>query len=523
MTMTMTMSRIILIATLILASCTTSCTCTLLVSAATTTDREGDSESSSSSSSDHMNHNSNSIVQQQQQQQQQPEDYQQRLVDWIRAGTNGYFHPSVVWKRLGPEGNESGPYAMHTLVDVKKGTPLLVVPRGYVLDSYQTYDTCTTVARMLEEYEQKQEDSLFAPYLSYLFEKKEGGTSNGLLPTSWTTTGKHILDQILDIENKKSHENDTDDDDDDEDEDRDSNHNRDRDRYGRGLEPRYYEQPNVFEQCGPYFRGPLPNEALAVHDDTNDSKRQRVQDAFLFHVSRSWTDKMVPILDMYNHRNGRWLNVESTTAHDLSQDITAFAARDIQAGEQLQNSYSECMDEDCDYGEIKYTYLTPHILKDYGFVELYPRRWRLGGGGGGGGHKGLIGEIDEDPLNNGKKTFQWIFETPNQKDIEWLTHQLQRLQKMEDKVRTQIEKHRKSSKKRSSNSSNHEDTNEEHDEDMRFNIAHEAETLVELYEGYVEVLHLAIEHQHDAVGLTYAEHRKEVQHAQQEFMEEQEL
>merc|ERR1712238_324062 len=107
----------------------------------------------------------------------------------------------------------------------------------------------------------------------------------------------------------------------------------------------------------------------------------------------------------------------------------------IQAGEQLQNSYSECMDEDCDYGEIKYTYLTPHILKDYGFVELYPRRWSLGGGGGGGGHKGLIGEIDEDPLNNGKKTFQWIFETPNQKDIERLTHQLQRLQKMEEKVR----------------------------------------------------------------------------------------
>merc|ERR1719491_2344458 len=512
--MTMTKLRSILIATLILASCTTFCTGTLLVSAATTTtDREGESESES-----------NSIVQPQPQP--QPEDYQQRLVDWIRAGPNGYFHPSVVWQRLGPEGSKgTGPYAMHTLVDVKKGTPLLVVPRGYVLDSFQTYDTCTTVARMLEEYEQKQEDSLFAPYLSYLFEKKEGGTSNGLLPTSWTTTGKHILDQILDIENN------TDDEEEDEDEDRDSNHNRDRDRYGRGLEPRYYEQPNVFEQCGPYFRGPLPNEALAVHDDTNDSKRQRVQDAFLFHVSRSWTDKMVPILDMYNHRNGRWLNVESTTAHDLSQDITAFAARDIQAGEQLQNSYSECMDEDCDYGEIKYTYLTPHILKDYGFVELYPRRWRLSGGGGG-GDKGLIGEVDEDPMNPGKKTFQWIFDTPNQKNIEWLTQQLQRLQEMEEHVRTQIETHRhrrrteeeerKSSRRRSSSDNNEENEN---NEDMRFNIAHEAETLVELYEGYVEVLQLAIEHQHDPVGLTYAEHRKEVQHAQQElkFMEEQEL
>merc|ERR1712238_193263 len=123
--------------------------------------------------------------------------------------------------------------------------------------------------------------------------------------------------------------------------------------------------------------------------------------------------------------------------------------------------------------------------------ELYPRRWRLSGGGGG-GDKGLIGEVDEDPMNPGKKTFQWIFDTPNQKNIEWLTQQLQRLQEMEEHVRTQIETHRhrrrteeEERKRRRSSSDNNEEN--ENNEDMRFNIAHEAETLVELYEGYVEV------------------------------------
>ena len=105
---------------------------------------------------------------------QQPEAYQQRLVDWVRSGKNGFFHPKVVWKRLG--GN--GPYAMHTTVDLPKGTKLLVVPRSHVLDSYKTYDECTTVARMLGEYE-KGDDSFFAPYLSYLFDETPGGTGSG--------------------------------------------------------------------------------------------------------------------------------------------------------------------------------------------------------------------------------------------------------------------------------------------------------------------------------------------------------
>ena len=37
---------------------------------------------------------------------------------------------------------------------------------------------------------------------------------------------------------------------------------------------------------------------------------------------------------MINHRNGKWLNVESTTAH-AGKDIRVYALRDIKKGEQL--------------------------------------------------------------------------------------------------------------------------------------------------------------------------------------------
>jgi len=47
----------------------------------------------------------------------------------------------------------------------------------------------------------------------------------------------------------------------------------------------------------------------------------------------------VPILDMINHRNGKWKNVESTTAH-AGKDIRVYALRNIEKGEQL---WSECV------------------------------------------------------------------------------------------------------------------------------------------------------------------------------------
>ena len=372
---------------------------------------------------------------------QQPEAYQQRLVDWIRSGKNGFFHPQVQWQRLGG----TGPYAMHAMVDMPKGTKLLVVPRSHVIDSYKTHDECVTVARMIGEYE-KGDNSFFAPYLSYLFDDTLGGTTTGLLPGGWSQEGQNVLSSIL--------------------------HGGVRDM-DYGLEPRYFEQPDVFDVCDKNFRAGMKDEELEDED-----VRQHAQDAFLYYISRSWTDKMVPVLDMYNHRNGKSLNVESTTAH-TDEDITAFALRDIKAGEQLQNTYSECMDHDCDFGEIKYSYDTAKIFNDYGFLEFYPRRWPLNPEG-----QNVIAEIDED-LETGAKSFQWIFQTPSPDTIEWVTSQLAHLRKIEEPLRKRVEEH-----KRSKAGGKHN------------NIEHEADSLLEIFEGYIEVLDMALKHKNDPVGVS---------------------
>mmetsp|Transcript_27718 Transcript_27718/g.59242 ORF Transcript_27718/g.59242 Transcript_27718/m.59242 type:complete len:437 (-) Transcript_27718:340-1650(-) len=402
----------------------------------------------------------------------QPEAYQQRLVDWIRSGKNGFFHPKVQWKRLGEDG--TGPYAMHTTVDIPKGETLLVVPRSHIIDSYRTHWDCVTIARMLHEYDLGDE-SFFAPYVSYLFDSTVGGTSTGLLPTSWSDDGKHLLKRFVGRDDEKHH------------------HHR-----GRGLEPYYFEHEGVFEMCGSNFRAESKSEELKDEDE-----RQHTEDAYAFHLSRSWGDKMVPVLDMYNHRNGASKNVESTSAHAIEEDVTAFALRDIKAGEQLQNTYSECLDNDCDWGEMKYSYLTQNIFMDYGFLEMYPRRWLLGLEDDGNDERleRVIAEVDQD-LESGEKTFRWIFERPGKQAINWITEQLDRLRDIEIEFALDVAKHKKKTAKLAGSS---------------FNIEHEAASLLEIYEGYVEILEMALEHKDDPVGVTLEAFEEELEELRSEL------
>lgn len=392
----------------------------------------------------------------------QPEAYQQRLVDWIRSGENGFFHPAVVWKRLGPDG-KSGPYAMHTTRDVPKGENLLVVPRSYTIDSLKTYENCFTVARMLHEYE-RGDDSHYAPYLSYLFDDTIGGTSTGLLPTSWSQEGQDLLEYILGSDEQE------------------------------GLRPKKFIHESVFEECGSEFRA--KNREHRLEDKI---LRQRAEDAYVFVLSRSWGDKMIPVLDMFNHRNGASKNVESTTVHYNNDDISAFALRDIKAGEQLQNTYSECMDDDCNWGEMQYKYLTHHIFVDYGFLELYPRRWELGPR-----NNEVIAEVDQD-LQTGEKVFKWIFETPSTAALQWISKHLERLRNIETKVHQSVSNHRITTGK------------------THQNIEHEADSLLELHEGYVEILEMALQHKDDSIGVTHKQFSELLQNTRNEVENYDEL
>ncbi|KAG7366650.1 SET methyltransferase domain containing protein [Nitzschia inconspicua] len=318
---------------------------------------------------------------------QQPEQWQNDLVNWLISKPNGYFSDKVLWTKT-----EMG-YNMHAAEDIPKDTTLMIIPQAALITSDGTDEECITISKMMKEYE-KGEASEFYPYIRYLFGGHEGGTSTGLLPTTWSEPAKDLLKQMV----------------------------------GTDLYPKQFEksQKRILVDCQEFIDR---KELESMSKET----AQKWQDAFIFWVSRSWSDKMVPILDMINHRNGKWLNVESTTAHS-GQDIRVYALRDIKKGEQLWNTYNECLDEDCNYGRIKYSYITQHILMDYGFVEAYPRRFIFhvdAKGTDRNNKQFLIVEIDEDPEDPTKRTFEWHFRKPTDAQLHWIYNQLSRLKDME--------------------------------------------------------------------------------------------
>jgi hypothetical protein len=136
-----------------------------------------------------------------------------------------------------------------------------------MIKSNNTGETCVTILNMIEEYEKGPEGD-FYPYIKYLYGGHEGGTTPGLLPTTWSDEAKNVL-QIL---------------------------------VGKQLIPRQIEFPSVFSACRDFIP---PEKIEAMSPET----KQRYEDGHKFLISRSWDDKMVPILDMINHRNGTFQNV----------------------------------------------------------------------------------------------------------------------------------------------------------------------------------------------------------------------
>eukprot|EP00534_Pseudo-nitzschia_fraudulenta_P014541 CAMPEP_0201239892 /NCGR_PEP_ID=MMETSP0852-20130820/27142_1 /ASSEMBLY_ACC=CAM_ASM_000632 /TAXON_ID=183588 /ORGANISM="Pseudo-nitzschia fraudulenta, Strain WWA7" /LENGTH=499 /DNA_ID=CAMNT_0047535493 /DNA_START=7 /DNA_END=1506 /DNA_ORIENTATION=- len=426
-----------------------------------------------------------SKTRQQRERETQPEAYQERLVEWLLEDPESFFHPSILWKRLGP-GGTSGPYAMHATEDIASGTPLIFLPRKYVLESLmkppdelsETYRTdprmCATVEKMLDEHFNRKNESFYAPYLSYLFDDTAGGTSRGLLPTSWSDHSKGILDLILDKDGEDGTNN---------------------------LDPHDYTQSSVFSLCADD-----PEEDSEGDDDDYDDGLggdddddgfgggrltavdmvQEAEDAFLFLTSRGWYDKLLPIVDMFNHRNGPGRNVEVTPVDEETlEDVVAYAWRDIAEGEQLQYTYSECMDDTCGMGSITYTYSTQAIFGDYGFVELYPRRWRMNAEE----DDEFVVEVSTDSNDDTKKVLRWIYDAPTKENILWVEEELVRLRSIESRVREGVNDLERVLLGEGQKNTIH-------------NIDHERDTIIEFYEAYIEVFELALKHKDDPVAVT---------------------
>ena len=239
-------------------------------------------------------------------------------INWIQS-RGGYYSPKIEYRNL-VENDKSSPLGMFLSEAVGEGETLMLIPKECLFTTgkspAESKDTCDTV-RNLAHHHELGESSEFYPYVKYCFDKRHVGD----LPATWSKEGKELIERIVG-ENE--------------------------------LLPYLMITEMTYENvCG-----------------NDSSATPLVRDAYNHVLRRSWDDIMIPVFDMVNHRNGKWKNVDSNSAHE-EEDINVFALRDIAKGEQLYLSYNEC--EDCE--NYAHTYVLPHILRDYGFVEDYPRRW----------------------------------------------------------------------------------------------------------------------------------------------------
>lgn len=304
-------------------------------------------------------------------------DHAQSQVDWVKAN-GGYFNPKIEFHHLNPDDPTSSPSGLFVKDDVAKGEVLMIIPQKCLLrsseDDATLESTCDTVRNLVAQYK-LGDKSEYWPYVRYIMDDRHRGD----LPSEWSEEGKELLESIIPAE----------------------------------LLPEFNATDVSF-----------------VTDCAVDPSEEEVgplqEFAHLAVLRRSWDDIMVPLFDMVNHRNGHWTNVESNSAHE-GKDIRVFATRDIDAGEQLHNSYNECTDCCC----YAHTYVLPDIMRDYGFVEQYPQRWNFD-------YSWLMFEVDEvfddDGENTGGLEVIWFSDLPEFHDRYLLHGQLKRLQKMYDDV-----------------------------------------------------------------------------------------
>ena len=162
------------------------------------------------------------------------------LVEWLRSKPTGFFSEKIVWKDLDAGDSSTTNYAMFASEDIPKGESLIVVPYSIMITSKGTDLNCDTVHVLLEELE-KGEDSDYFPYIDYLF---GDDTRRGKVPASWSEAGQELLELII----------------------------------GDSLFPERIDHHRVEDFC----------------PKISDEPTQTEQDAYLFMISRSWDDVMIP-------------------------------------------------------------------------------------------------------------------------------------------------------------------------------------------------------------------------------------
>ena len=354
----------------------------------------------------------------------------QRLVDWLRT-SGGFFHPNISLDP--PNGHNAVGGGVYAMKDIQKDELLMFIPENslfYSRHEQKNASRCETAARLVEAYVvQGEQGSEFWPYVQYVFESYR----HDRIPSAWSKAAKRLANGIV------------------------------TDFY----EPRYF---GSVERCKTMENMLEDTELFGL-----------LRAAMRIVDSRGWDGVLAPVGDMANHRNGHGHNMDQLQDSAVDKNIRLVALRDIQAGEQLHLSYNQCPDQTC-YGQ-EYTYTTQHIFGDYGFVELFPQRWRFNTTADGSeillfdieerfdGNNSNINSNINDDKNYDKYIVRWIFGTPKEEQMEWLEIHLMRLYRMRDSVMFKAN---------------------------RLDDSHEANMAIEYYKALIRALELA--HQWAAVS-----------------------
>jgi hypothetical protein len=229
-------------------------------------------------------------------------DLDHGLIEWLTSLDGGYFNPKQEIRREDPNDPTSvvGIFAKELIED---GELLFEVPWEAIISSeggefeYDDNETslswCGTARNVAREMRLGADHSKYGPYIDYLLAQKEGE-----IPSAWSKEGQNLL---LDVLDGKSNQ-----------------------KGVQVVEPSvdYFGWRNWYEIC---------------HGDKNDVLSAR---AAMLVVQRADDDIMIPVYDLYNHRNGDWYNTKDEIHDGVKHEMRA--RRTIQPGEQLYNSYNMC-------------------------------------------------------------------------------------------------------------------------------------------------------------------------------------
>jgi len=326
-----------------------------------------------------------------------PRNYAADQVEWLRS-RGGYVADELEFRRLDVDDPES-PFGMFTSGDIPAGRTVIRIPPDSLLgtgDELRTDDTCLTVANLARQ-RKLGNNSEYEPYVSYLYE----GFSVSGVPSAWSEPAQDLLDDIIGI-----------------------------------------ELPTAGTMTTMSFRRFCPDTDATMHGIT--VTEEELEEAYLIWLPRAWEEFMCPVFDMINHRNGHWRNIDSTSPRSARSSgsreeeeekedgqgggaaLKVYATRDIRAGEQLYLSYNNCTDSSYELSQV-----TQHILRDFGFVEQYPRRWLFHPD-----EKDVVFEVDvKEGTADGELQVNWLSGNPKSEvNLRYFRGHLRRLKEMEGYV-----------------------------------------------------------------------------------------